>query len=212
MRIRQNERQSLSGSNITKHFRKRGLFAKQPKEGRSFMDYQKAASYWSEKDSQAVRLDREALLAEIEKFIITHNTCALATGSGDFVRCTPIEYSYKDGKLWLLSEGGLKFIALEGNKNVSLAIFDAYTSFSQLGGMQISGTAELVEPWSEEYMNLLQFKKLSAENLKKLPQTLYLIKITPSQIDFLWSEFKRIGYDSRQHLCFSNGDTELIET
>ena len=166
------------------------------------MDYQKAASYWTEKDLQAVKMDRDALLAEIEKFISVHNTCALATGNGEFVRCTPIEYSYKDSKFWLLSEGGLKFYALEGNKNVSLSIFDSYAGFSQLGGMQISGTAELVEPLSAEYMDLLELKKISAENLKKLPITMHLIKITPSQIDFLWSEFKKRGFDSRQHFCY----------
>ncbi len=167
------------------------------------MDYQKATSYWTEKDSDAVLMDRDTLLVEIEKFILAHNTCALATGSGDFVRCTPIEYNYKDQMFWLFSEGGLKFSALESNNNVCLAIFDGYTGFSQLGGMQISGTAELVEPWSAEYMDLLEFKKLSAENLKKLPITMYLIKVTPSRIDFLWSEFKKAGYASRQHLCFS---------
>ena len=86
------------------------------------MDYQKAASYWTEKEEKAAQMDHDMLLAEIEKFIMEHNTCALATGCGDFVRCTPIEYNYKDGRFWLFSEGGLKFHALENNKNVCLAI------------------------------------------------------------------------------------------
>ena len=166
------------------------------------MDYRKATSYWEEKEAHAVKMEHGALLQEMEKFILAHNTCALATGCGDFVRCTPIEYSYKDGFFWLLTEGGLKFRALEGNKNVSLAIFDGYTGFSQLGGMQIAGTAELVEPWSAEYLELFEFKKLSVENMKKLPVTLHLIKITPRCIDFLSSEFKKSGFDSRQQLCF----------
>ena len=33
----------------------------------------------------------------IEDYIQRGNTCALATGAGDYVRCTPIEYSYHDG-------------------------------------------------------------------------------------------------------------------
>ena len=172
------------------------------------MDYQMAAAYWMEKDEQAARMNCDALLAEMEKFIMAHNTCALATGCGDFVRCTPIEYNYKDGRFWMFSEGGLKFRALEGNKNVCLAIYDGYAGFGQLGGLQITGMAELVEPWSAEYMDLLEFKKLSAENLKKLPLTMYLIKVTPTRIDFLWSEFKKLGFDSRQHLCLLSGDAE----
>jgi nitroimidazol reductase NimA-like FMN-containing flavoprotein (pyridoxamine 5'-phosphate oxidase superfamily) len=172
------------------------------------MDYKKAASYWMEKDAKAVRMERNALLIQIDKFIMAHNTCSLATGYGDFVRCTPIEYNYKDGRFWLLSEGGLKFRGLEYNKNVCLAIYDNYSRFSQLEGMQISGTAELVEPWTGEYMDLLAFKNISAENLKKLPTVLYLIKVTPTRIDFLCSEFKDLGFDSRQHLCLLNRDAE----
>jgi nitroimidazol reductase NimA-like FMN-containing flavoprotein (pyridoxamine 5'-phosphate oxidase superfamily) len=168
------------------------------------VDYKEAASYWTEKDEKAVRMDRDALWAEIEKFISAHNTCALATGCGDFVRCTPIEYSYKDKKFWMISEGGLKFRALEHNKNVCLAIYDSYTGFAQLCGMQITGAAEVVEPWTGEYMDLLAFKKISAENLKKLPAALYLVKVTPWRIDFLCSEFKKRGFDPRQHLCLSN--------
>lgn len=165
------------------------------------MDYNKAASYWIEKDKKAVKMDRDTLLAKIEKFIMAHNTCALATGCGKFVRCTPIEYNYKDGRLWMLSEGGLKFRGLKDNKNVCIAIYDSYTGFGQLGGMQITGTAELIEPWTDEYMDLLAFKKIPAENLKKLPVTMYLIKVTPICIDFLCSKFKNLGFDSRQHLC-----------
>lgn len=166
------------------------------------MDFEKAASYWEEKDAQSVKMEPGALWVEMEKFIQEHNTCALATGCDDFVRCTPIEYSYRHGKIWLLSEGGLKFRALKNNKNVCLAIYDPYSGFNTLGGMQISGTAKLVEPMSEEYLELMAYKKISVDNLRKLQHELYLICVTPTQIDFLWSGFKKMGYDSRQHLVF----------
>ena len=166
------------------------------------MNYELAASCWEKEDAQAEKMERGALLAQMEKFIEAHNTCALATGCGTFVRCTPIEYSYLDGRFWLLSEGGLKFRALAGNANVCLAIFDPYSGFGSLNGMQVTGTAEMIEPWTDEYLKLLAFKKLSAEHLKKLPQTLYLIRITPMQIDFLCSELKKLGYEPRQQLTF----------
>lgn len=123
------------------------------------MNYQEAASYWEQKDAQTTQMDRNSLLKEIEKFILAHNTCALATGFGDFVRCTPIEYNYYSGKFWLFSEGGFKFKALKNNKNVCLAIYDPYTGFDKLGGMQVVGKAALVEPWSQEYLNLLYIRK-----------------------------------------------------
>ncbi|QOX61873.1 pyridoxamine 5'-phosphate oxidase family protein [Anoxybacterium hadale] len=166
------------------------------------MDYQKAATYWIEKDEKGVHMDPEMILSKMETFILAHNTCALATGCGDFVRCTPIEYNYKDRKFWLLSEGGLKFHALENNKNVCLAIFDSFAGFGQLGGMQVSGIAEIVEPWTDEYLDLLAFRKIPVENMKRLPTTMYMIKITPVRIDFLCSEFQKSGFDIRQHLYF----------
>ncbi|MDR3643458.1 MAG: pyridoxamine 5'-phosphate oxidase family protein, partial [Clostridia bacterium] len=104
------------------------------------------------------------------------------------------------GEFWLFSEGGLKFRALAGNRSVCLAIYDPYSGFSKLGGMQIAGKAEIAEPWSEEYLDLLAFRKIPVESLKKLPHALHLIRVTPTRIDFLWSEFKKLGYDSRQHL------------
>ena len=40
------------------------------------------------------------------------------------VRCTPLEYSYHDGCFGIFTESGEKFIGLEKNKNVSLAVFE----------------------------------------------------------------------------------------
>lgn len=167
------------------------------------MDYQKAAIYWEEKDKTAVKMERGELKKEIEAFLSSHNTCALAVGYGDEVRCTPIEYTWLDGKIWMLSEGGRKFRMLEKNKNVCLAIFDPYQGFGMLGGMQVEGTAEIVEPWSEEYLALLAYKHIPAENLKKMPGVMHLIRVTPTQIDFLNSSFKEKGVSSRQHLTLS---------
>ncbi len=166
------------------------------------MDYNEAASYWEKKDAQARHMDRQSLVEAAEKFISAHNTCALAAAAGDFVRCTPIEYSYKDGKFWMFSEGGLKFRALEANKNVCLAIFDNYGGFGELGGMQVTGAAELTEPWSAEYTELLAFKNIPEKALRGLPNTMHLIKVTPRRIDFLNSDFKKLGFDSRQSIDF----------
>ena len=166
------------------------------------MDYEQAASYWEKKDAAGARMDRQALLEEAERFISARSTCALATGSGSFVRCTPIEYSYLDGQFWMFSEGGLKFRALAENKNVCLAVFDGYGGFGGLGGMQVTGTARIVEPWSEDYCRLLAFKKIPEEALRQLPSPMYLLAVTPARIDFLNSDFKKQGFDARQHIDF----------
>lgn len=64
------------------------------------------------------------------------------------------------------------------------------------------GKAKLIEPWSKEYLDLLAYKKIPEENLRKLPHPLYLIKVIPHRIDFLWSEFAQKGYASRQSIVF----------
>jgi general stress protein 26 len=168
------------------------------------MDYGSAAEYWIQKDKSSIKMQREELFGAMELFIEEHNTCALATGAEDFVRCTPIEYNYVDGAFYLLSEGGLKFRALRDNKNVCLAIFEPYSGFGHLKGMQVSGKADMVEPFTEEYNRLLGVKKIPLEAIRKLPQPLHLIKITPVEIDYLNSDFKKDGFDSRQQLKFAD--------
>jgi uncharacterized protein YhbP (UPF0306 family) len=166
------------------------------------MDYEKATDYWKNKDKDAVKMDREELLQRIETFLSKHKVCALATGTGDFVRCTPIEYNYVGGFFYLFSEGGLKFKALEKNKNVCLAIFEENFTFGKLAGLQVTGRAEIVEPWSDEYIKIAEYKKIPIEALKKLPEPMNLIKIVPTVYDFLSSDLKKEGYSSRQELKF----------
>ena len=72
--------------------------------------FKKAADYWKNKEMTA--MPKEELKKAVEEYIASNNTCALATGTGDYVRCTPIEYSYHNDKFWMFSEGGEKFIGL----------------------------------------------------------------------------------------------------
>ena len=98
--------------------------------------FEKAADYWKNKGITA--MPKEELKKAVEEYIAANNTCALATGTGDYVRCTPIEYSYHNDKFWMFSEGGEKFIGLEKNENVCLAIFDKYDGFGRLNNFLIN--------------------------------------------------------------------------
>ena len=159
-------------------------------------EYVKAANFWKEKET--VQMPEKELKEAIEKYVEANNTCALATGTGEFVRCTPIEYSYHDEKFWIFSEGGEKFTGLEKNENVSLAIFDKYDGFGTLKSVQITGKAELIEPFSEVYNAHAAYKKIPMQALEKLNPPMHLICIRPVKVDALFSEFKKDGYDSRQ--------------
>ncbi len=162
-------------------------------------EYTAAANHWTEKDAVSKKMPTDQLWAAIEEYIQRNNTCALATGYGSFIRCTPIEYSWHDNAFWMFSEGGQKFVGLKENENVCLAIYDRYDGFGKLKGMQISGTAEIIEPFSIEYIQAAEWKKIPVDALRKLPFTMNLVKVQPKEIDFLNSDFKQAGYDSRQH-------------
>lgn len=165
-------------------------------------EYEEAALYWQMKDAEGKKADRETLLREIGAYIAANDTCALATGAGAFVRCTPIEYSWRDGAFWMFSEGGLKFAALEQNPNVCLAIFDKYGGFGKLHGMQVTGEARIIEPFTDQYVRAAEVKNIPIEALKKLPSPMHLICVLPTAIDFLSSDFKELGFDVRQHIDF----------
>lgn len=163
-------------------------------------EYAAAARYWDEKDAGSVRLERDKLQAMAEEYIRANNTCALATGAGSYVRCTPIEYSYHDGCFWLFSEGGKKFIGLADNPNVSLAIFDKYEGFGKLHGMQVQGTAEMIEPFSPAYNAHAAYKNIPLDALRGLRSPMHLICVHPTRIDCLFSDFKELGCGTRQTL------------
>ena len=164
-------------------------------------EYKKAANYWKTKEYN--KMPEEQLKAAVEEHLSSNTVCALATGTGDYVRCTPLEYSFHDGKFWIFTEGGEKFIGLEKNKNVSLAVFDRSTGFNALKSVQVTGVAEIIEPLSEAYIAHAEYKKIPLTALQKLKDQghpMNLICVIPTRMDILCSEFKKQGYDSRQTL------------
>ena len=168
-------------------------------------EYKAAANFWKTKECK--KMPVEELKPVVEEFLRNSTVCALATGTGDYVRCTPLEYSFHDERFWIFTEGGEKFIGLEKNKNVSLAVFEKNPNFGELKSVQIMGVATLIEPMSEEYVAHAEYKKIPVAALQKLVdqgKTMHLLCIRPVKMDILFSEFKKQGYDSRQVLSASS--------
>ena len=166
-------------------------------------EFDKAAAYWTSKEDSEKRMPKDELRAAIDAFLAGHNTCALATGSGDFVRCTPLEYAWRDGAIWIFSEGGLKFRGLKDNANVSVAVFEPYDGFGKLASAQVTGTAELIDAKDPAFAEAAGAKGIPAAALEKVAGRLHLIKIVPSCVDYLRSDLKAQGYDARQHLNYA---------
>lgn len=159
-------------------------------------------NFWIEQQKTAKHMDNDQALAHIENFIKNHNTCALATATGDYVRCTPIEYTFMDGEFYLYSEGGSKFIGLEKNSNVSLAIFEYYGNKDDSHGLQVMGEAELYPPRCELFKKVLAFKGIPYDVMKAAKVDVALIKITPKVYEMYDTDFVKQGYDVRQIVRF----------
>ena len=164
-------------------------------------EYKAAAAYWTQKER--TEMPAEELKKWVEEYLSKSSVCALATGTGDYVRCTPLEYSFHDEKFWIFTEGGEKFIGLEKNKNVSLSVFDANPGFGCLKSVQVMGVTEVIEPMSDVYISHAEYKKIPVKALQNLAdhgKPMNLLCIKPVRMDILCSDFKKDDYDSRQVL------------
>lgn len=82
---------------------------------------------------------------------------------------------------------------------MGIAIYEPYNGFGNLKSLQIEGTASLIEPFSEEYLKIMAFKKIPEEAMRNLPQPMALIKVVPEVFDYLDSDLKKEEFGSRQH-------------
>jgi len=140
----------------------------------------------------------EMLKKEIDDFINSKNTCVLSTGDDDFVRGTPIEFLYHKDNFYFITEGGLKYRGILKNRNVSICLFNEYSGFNKLKGLQIEGKAEFVEIGSPEYKEIMKLKNIKEEFLKNVPINMNVLKVKIKRYEFLNSEFREKGFDSKQ--------------
>ncbi len=139
----------------------------------------------------------------VDEFLNTHNTCTLSTSYKERVRSTPIEYNYNKGFIYLISEGGEKFANLLLNNKVSLAVYDEYSRMNNLAGMQITGISSLIDKYEKEYKDIIDMKGLKLEFINNMPFNLNIIKIKILKIEFLYSKFKKMGYEPRQIIIYN---------
>ena len=147
-------------------------------------EYKAAADFWKTKERSEML--EEQLKPAVEEYLCSSSVCALATGTGDYVRCTPL--------------------GLAENNNVSLAVFEKNPDFGSLKSVQVMGIAGIIEPMSEEYLAHAEYKRVSVEVLQNLAdrgQPMRLLCIEPVRMGVLFSDFRKQGYDSRQVLDFT---------
>ena len=166
-------------------------------------EFDEAAEYWTEGDATSARMPEDELRKAIDAFLGEHQICAMATASADLVRCTPLEYTYRDGKFWIFSEGGKKFAGIAANSHAALAVFDTNTEFGQLHSIQMTGTVSVIDDTEDPaYEAEAAFRKIPIKMLQGMQEPMYLIRFAPKEAIFLNSDFKAQGLGSRQKLVF----------
>ena len=166
------------------------------------MDYKAAAEFWIEKDKDAVKMPPDELRKELDAFLKGEKVCTLAVADGDFIRCTPLTYAYREGRFYIFSEGGRKFRALAKNKNVALEIHAEYRGLGTAKSVQVTGEAEVIGADDEDFIARANAAGMNGASLKKMG--LILIVVTARKLEYLNSELRKRGYCPRQCLDLSN--------
>ena len=129
---------------------------------------------------------------------VGEKVCTLAVADGDFVRCTPLTYTYRDGEFYIFSEGGLKFRALAKNKNVALEVHAEYHGLGSAKSVQVTGEALVIGADDEGFIARADAAGMNGASLKKMG--LILIVVTARKLEYLNSELRKRGYCPRQQL------------
>lgn len=90
------------------------------------------------------------------------------------------------------------YLRLENDADLSPVEGLFRPSTGGLKSLQLEGTAEPVELFYDAYQKAAAFRKIPLEVLRKLEEPMWLLKIVPTEITCLNSDFKKDGYGSRQ--------------
>ena len=152
-------------------------------------------------------MDLELSRSEIERLIIelmgSCPLCVVATCSDNIPRASTVEFFPVGTTLYILTEGGKKLENIKQNPHVSIAINAAFTGWSDVKGLQITGTAEIGEEGSSIFKEGIQaYKRRRRLKSAALPDFMNVIKVKPSKMEYLDTALEGKGFKVRQTLIF----------
>ena len=149
-------------------------------------------------------LPPKALLESIQAFASAHSVMALATANEEYVRCTPVDYSYAEGKFYIVTEGGMKFRSILRNNHVSLAVFEGERHpDGLLDVLQVEGTVEVL-PGDSPVAHREAAARIQRGGMDS--GEIFVLCVTPHRYHISSAAFVAWGYDAEQTL-----DAEQIE-
>ena len=152
--------------------------------------------------SLAPAMPREDLLGAVEDYLDAHQTCVLAVASRGEVRAVPIEYSYENGHVYMITEGGEKLGHVLASPSVALTIFEPDQAWEALSGVLLTGRGRVHAPGSEEHARLMARGGLTPAQLDGLPAQLFVLDVTLHEAELVDARLREKGYPMRQTLVF----------
>ena len=147
-------------------------------------------------------MDENSRRQAVEGYLRARNTCVLATCSELGVRATPLEYHYRDGAMYIITEGGEKMAHLILEPNVSVVVNDHYRGRDTLFGLQMRGRAKIITKRSPDYDCALQEGGFSPAKIRKLPLDMNMIKVELIDAELLSAALLKAGKTIRQRVRF----------
>jgi hypothetical protein len=103
-----------------------------------------------------------------------------------------VRFGHRDLTIFILTEGGGKLQNIKENPNVCFSVYGTYSGFRSCRGIQLWGTAEILNP-SDKKTYMPAFETLNLEerpDLKKLDigdvrMDMPIIRIAPERIRYL---------------------------
>jgi len=141
-------------------------------------------------------MPKDALMVLIEELIRRHKYMVLATGAGDFVRCTPSKFIYVNSVFYILTKGGMKFRAILKNRRVACVINDLENpDASEQFALQVHGVADIVPSDKEEYAEVMAMAGISEQEVRQLPEEVFVLRITPYKYRLKMESLHEKNYD-----------------
>jgi general stress protein 26 len=144
-------------------------------------------------------MERELSRRKVEKLILellkTSPLCVIATCSDSIPRASTVEFFPIGTTLYILTEGGQKIQNIKENPHISIAIHGEFTGWSNVKGLQITGTAEIGRKGSRIFKEgLLAYKRRRRSENADLPSFMNVIKVRPAKMEYLDTTLAGKGY------------------
>jgi hypothetical protein len=149
-------------------------------------------------------LPRAALEERIERVLTLTNIGFLATAGRNGPICSPVEFYSEDLDVYVYPQPtSPKVAAIRRDPRVSFAVANGMAGWASAFGVQIFGTADLLEPGTPDWEHGMTVFKYPSSNwevgrpLDAVPQG-ELLRLRPDRITLTEHFLRRSGYAARQ--------------